>query len=93
MVTHFSILAWEIPWTEDRGRPQCTELQRVRHDLVTEHAFIYNSVCTCWDSLANAFLQTKVRMSLMTPMAIRHLSEAAQGETWPSFSMATLISW
>ena len=22
MVTHFSIFAWEIPWTEEPGRPQ-----------------------------------------------------------------------
>ena len=22
MATHFSILAWEIPWTEEPGRPQ-----------------------------------------------------------------------
>ena len=27
MATHFSILAWRIPWTEEPGR-----LQRVRHD-------------------------------------------------------------
>ena len=28
MATHFSILAWEIPWTEDPGRPQCMGLQK-----------------------------------------------------------------
>ena len=25
--THFSILAWKIPWTEEPGRLQSTELQ------------------------------------------------------------------
>ena len=30
MATHFSILAWKTPWTEESGG--------VRHDLVTEHA-------------------------------------------------------
>ena len=32
MATHSSILAWRIPWTEEPGGLQSTELQRVRHD-------------------------------------------------------------
>ena len=36
-VTHFSILAWEIPWTEVLSRLQSTGLQRVRHNLAAEH--------------------------------------------------------
>ena len=32
MATHCSILAWEIPWTEDPGGRQSTESQRVGHD-------------------------------------------------------------
>ena len=32
MATHSSILAWEIPWTEEPGRLQSMESQRVRHD-------------------------------------------------------------
>ena len=28
MATHSSILAWRIPWTEEPGRLQFTELQR-----------------------------------------------------------------
>ena len=31
MATHSSILAWEIPWTEEPGGLQSLELQRVRH--------------------------------------------------------------
>ena len=30
--THSSILAWEIPWTEESGRLQSTGSQRVGHD-------------------------------------------------------------
>ena len=29
MATHSSILAWEIPWTEETGRPESVESQRV----------------------------------------------------------------
>ena len=32
MATHSSILAWRIPWTEEPGRLQSMESQRVRHD-------------------------------------------------------------
>ena len=31
MATHSSILAWEIPWTEEPGRLQSIESSRVRH--------------------------------------------------------------
>ena len=32
MAPYSSILAWGIPWTEERGRLQSMELQRVGHD-------------------------------------------------------------
>ena len=35
MATHSSILAWKIPWTEDPGRLQSMQSQRVRHDWAT----------------------------------------------------------
>ena len=38
MATHFSILAWRIPWTEESDGLQSMGSQRVGHDLATEHA-------------------------------------------------------
>ena len=32
MATHYSILAWRIPWIEKPGRLQSVGSQRVRHD-------------------------------------------------------------
>ena len=32
MAPYSSILAWKIPWTEEPGRLQSMESQRVRHD-------------------------------------------------------------
>ena len=32
MATHFSILAWKIPWTKEPGRLQSMGSQRVGHD-------------------------------------------------------------
>ena len=37
MATHSSILAWEIPWTEEPGGLQSMGLQRVWHDWATNH--------------------------------------------------------
>ena len=32
VATHFSILAWRIPWTEEPSKLQSIGLQRVGHD-------------------------------------------------------------
>ena len=39
MANYFSILAWEIPWTEKPGGYSLQE-GRVRHDLVTKKQLI-----------------------------------------------------
>ena len=36
MATHSSILAWEIPWTEEAAWLQSIGSQRVGHDLETK---------------------------------------------------------
>ena len=42
MATHSSILAWEIPWTEEPGRPQSTG---VAESAATERIVMLISVC------------------------------------------------
>ena len=44
-VTHSSILAWKIPWTEKPGRLQSMGSQRVRHDSVTSLSFLLLTDC------------------------------------------------
>ena len=50
MATHFSILAWEILWTEEPDRLQSVGLQRVRHNWVTlcthTHTYIHKHTHT-----------------------------------------------
>ena len=52
IATHASILAWEIPWTEEPGGLQSVESQKVRHGLATEHACKHGTVptsdCSLW---------------------------------------------
>ena len=38
MATHSSILAWEIPWTEQPGGLQSMGSQRVQHDCAHVHS-------------------------------------------------------
>ena len=40
MATHSSILAWEIPWTDEPGGLQRMELQRVGNHLATKQQSI-----------------------------------------------------
>ena len=40
MATHSSILAWEIPWTEEPGGLQSMGLQTAGHDLATKQQYI-----------------------------------------------------
>ena len=42
MATHCSILAWRIPWTVELGGLQSMGLQRIGHDLVTEHSCMHS---------------------------------------------------
>ena len=37
MAANSSILAWEIPWTEEFGRLQFMESKRARHSLAIDH--------------------------------------------------------
>ena len=54
MATHSSILAWEIPWTEEPGGLQSTVQQRVGHNGMTEHSTTTNAT----DKIATSVLRT-----------------------------------
>ena len=41
MATHSSILAWEIPWTEESGELQSIGSQEIGHDWVSVHTHTY----------------------------------------------------
>ena len=50
---HCSILAWEIPWTEEAGRLQSMGSQRVIHGLTTEQ-YIYLPLLLSLPSLSRS---------------------------------------
>ena len=49
MATHYSILAWKIPWTVEPGHLQSMGSQRVKHDWVCTHR--HRRFCLCLQSL------------------------------------------
>ena len=54
MATHSSVLAWEIPWTEEPGELQFLGLQRVRHESATK------------TTASNTYLTFPLLMSVVT---------------------------
>ena len=53
MTTHFTALAWKIPWTEEPGGLQSMGLQRVRQEWVTNTHWRKNSSESQWIDLLN----------------------------------------
>ena len=73
MATHFSILAWEIPWTEEPGGLQSKGSQRVGHGWAhaeldwtwpNSHNSCLHSKGICLNSPSSAFLRVNLPPSL-----------------------------
>ena len=46
---HSSILAWEVPWTEEPGQLQSVRLQRVEHNLANKpKPLVLESLSVCF---------------------------------------------
>ena len=58
---HFSILAWQIPWTEEPGGQQYMGSQRVVYNLVTKQQQQHTNCCSSVD-----FLKSKKVIKSMT---------------------------
>ena len=97
MATHFSILAWKIPWTEELGSLQSTMgSQRTGHDGATEHCQTERS--QRWEAVGNYDCQ------LVTPSEIHRdmvlVNQSCRGESfWKVFTpdigaqRVTLEAW
>ena len=65
MATHYSTLAWKIPWTEEHGRLPSMGSQRVGHDWATSLSFFFRwgvlhrvlvVIGWCWVLYSSGFL-------------------------------------
>ena len=72
MAAHSSILAWRIPLTEELGRLQSMESQRVRHDW-SDLAWIINYIINCkinyinTPSVTSPTLRNLMERSILVP--------------------------
>ena len=87
MATHSSILAWEIPWTEESGTwgPWGSWGHRVRQDLATEQQWQQDN--TQWFQglryrylLEDHFQPTTEVMKVFSAEALRHERSLGAGE-------------
>ena len=69
MVTHSSILAWRVPWTEEPGRLQSTGSQKVGHNWAT-------SLQSLWRCLRSSGLHIMLRGLIECQVTIRQGREA-----------------
>ena len=69
MVTHCSILAQIIPWTEEPGGPQSMWLQRIEHDWAAEHTRRHRGLWSRPDSdLVNSDTPVNVDYAMDVPV-------------------------
>ena len=82
MATQSSILAWEIPGTEELGGLQSIGLQKVGHDLATEYMCM---VVLCSAFSGTALLFSTVAISIYIP------TNRARGFPFSVFSPAFIV--
>ena len=69
--THFSILAWRISWTEEPGRLQSMESQRVGHNWVTHfQSRLQTSPCQLQHPLEGDSILISVKAFPFNKMAV-----------------------
>ena len=68
MAPHSSVLAWRIPWTEEPGRLQSLESQRVRHDWVA------NTTAIHWERISTTeLINTSIILHIHLCVCVRTL--------------------
>ena len=60
MATHFRILAWRIPWTEEPGELQSIGLQRVGHSFNSGSTTVSISLYVCEFACLCVYLHVNV---------------------------------
>ena len=82
MATHCSILAWEIPWTEQPGRLQSMGSQRVGHDWACTHALPLNNSVSLDKLLMFSSGQMKVENALLAGERDKMLCWSCSARCW-----------
>ena len=79
MATQSSILAWEVPWTEEPGGLQSMGSQRVGCDMATEQKMCHHESKSC-DPVKRTSLRANKRPSDV--LASRDLLQLLHSDGW-----------
>ena len=85
MVTHSSILAWRIPWTEESGSLQFMGSQRVRHDWAANTFNHFNRIFGAF-TLCRPMPFSFPRTSFPLPSGVRYLDNVSPNKKSSDFS-------
>ena len=88
MATHFSILAWRIPWTEEPGGLQFTGSQRVRHDWVTKPCFFLFFLYIFFSQFSRSVMSNSFR-----PHGLQHTRLPCSSPSPRACSNSCPLSW
>ena len=94
MATHFSILAWRIPWTEEPGGLQSTGSQKAGHNWVTKRIstlllYATNFRMACYAAVDNQGSLTQA-WAIPCPMELEKLLKISDDCYW---SRIACSSW
>ena len=87
LVTHSSLLAWRIPWTEESHRVQSMGLQRVRPDWPTMYTYTPSIV------QGTNRIKSPFPILLFLPSLFHLLVFVQEAIFWLNFSFAFSFSW
>ena len=89
MASHSSILAWEIPWTEEPVRLKSTGLQTVRHNWVTNRKMNEFPGEAAAAAQGSHFENPCPRLWLMTLHKLSSINSQSLGARLVDFSLAS----
>ena len=100
MATHSSILAWEIPWTEETDGLQSMGLQRVGHDLANkqqqkhrrEKSCIFWWLCSREETAEDLLRLCKFPKNTLGKIKIHEYTQACAVLCWITRSCLTLCN-
>ena len=84
MATHFSILAWRIPWTEEPGRLQSIGSQRVGHNWAT-NTYLLTKAYVCVPShfsVLSAHMYMYTYTCIHALLSWRAMLQRSHGKVW-----------
>ena len=109
MATHWSNLAWKIPWTEEPGALQAIGgSQRVGHDWVTEHAqlgkvshggnardevYIRQREGSRWEHIPGGALQVQVKVWTELTRWEEWAGQRAAGSGGVDYALGGTLTW